>query len=82
MESSCNATHVNSALWLCAACTAHADALRSPSAPQVVRRHAMKGHLLAKKSPKKKRFLGKETMVDRCDINNVRDCLPYAGVKG
>ena len=58
------------------------DAARLPRARQVVRRHAMKGHLLAKKSPKRKRFLGKETMVDRCDINNVRDCLPYAGVKG
>jgi ribosomal protein L35 len=42
----------------------------------------MKGHLLAKKAPKRKRFLGKETLVERCDINNVRDCLPYAGVKG
>ncbi len=49
---------------------------------QVVRRHAMKGHLLAKKAPKRKRMLGKEALVERCDINNVRDCLPYAGVKG
>jgi ribosomal protein L35 len=47
-----------------------------------VRRHAMKGHLLSKKSPKRKRFLNGEALVERCDINNAKDCLPYAGVKG
>jgi ribosomal protein L35 len=40
----------------------------------------MKGHLLAKKSPSRKRFLGTEATVVRSDLNNVRDCLPYAGV--
>ncbi len=60
---------------------ADARAAHAPP-PQVVRRHAMKGHLLSKKSPKRKRFLGSETTVGRSDINNVRDCLPYAGVKG
>ena len=48
---------------------------------QVVRRHAMKGHLLAKKSPARKRKLGQEALVERSDLNNVRDCLPYAGVR-
>jgi ribosomal protein L35 len=41
----------------------------------------MKGHLLAKKSPGRKRHLGKEALVERSDTNNVRDCLPYAGVR-
>lgn len=40
----------------------------------------MKGHLLAKKSPARKRMLSNEALVKRSDLNNVRDCLPYAGV--
>ena len=59
-----------------------AGRLSARSGAQIVRRHAMKGHLLSKKSPKRKRFLGGEAVVERCDINNARDCLPYAGVKG
>ena len=57
-------------------------ALTHTPAAQLVRRHAMKGHLLSKKSPKRKRFLNGEALVERCDINNAKDCLPYAGVKG
>lgn len=46
-----------------------------------MRRHARKGHLLAKKSPAKKRALSGETQVARSDLNNVRDCLPYAKIR-
>jgi hypothetical protein len=35
----------------------------------------MKGHLLSKKAPKRKRFLSGEAVVERCDINNAKDCL-------
>jgi ribosomal protein L35 len=45
------------------------------AAAQLVRRHAMKGHLLSKKAPKRKRFLSGEAVVERCDINNAKDCL-------
>ena len=41
----------------------------------------MKGHLLAKKSPARKNRLSNEMLVTRPDLNNVRDCLPYAGVR-
>lgn len=46
-----------------------------------MRRHAMKGHLLAKKSPARKRSLAGEQQVSRSDMNNVRDCLPYASIR-
>mmetsp|Transcript_28701 Transcript_28701/g.91578 ORF Transcript_28701/g.91578 Transcript_28701/m.91578 type:complete len:127 (-) Transcript_28701:621-1001(-) len=48
---------------------------------KVMARHAMKGHLLGKKSPKKKRQLSNELAVDDGDYNNVISMLPYAGVK-
>ena len=39
-----------------------------------MRRHAYKGHLLAHKSPKRKRFLSTESQVNHADIANVMVC--------
>lgn len=89
-----------------------------PAPSQVVRRHAYKGHLLAHKSSKRKRFLSGEVrvrknksfcfswqraglvlfdlaffyvhvprtviwqaVVEKADIQNVKECLPYARIK-
>ena len=39
------------------------------------RKKAYKGHLLTKKSPKKKRELGKDALVDRTDVKRIKRLL-------
>jgi len=42
------------------------------------RSHAMKRHILTKKSAGRLRELDKETLVSRADLRSVRRMLPYA----
>ena len=43
---------------------------------KIVRNKAYKSHLLTKKSPKRKRKLGKQGLVSKADKRNVKDMLP------
>jgi large subunit ribosomal protein L35 len=40
--------------------------------------HAHKRHILTKKSPKRKRQLGRPMQVDETDVDRIRQQLPYA----
>ena len=42
---------------------------------KIKRRHAYKSHILTKKSTKRKRNLGYVTIVDKADVNNVKQML-------
>ena len=42
------------------------------------RAHALKNHILAKKSTKRKRGLRQTTFLDKTNENNVRSMLPYS----
>ena len=42
---------------------------------KIKRRHAYKSHILTKKSKKRKRNLGKMSIVDRANLNIVRQLL-------
>ena len=42
---------------------------------KIKRRHAYKSHILTKKSNKRKRNLGYVTIVDKADVNNVKQML-------
>jgi len=42
---------------------------------KIKRRHAYKSHILTKKSTKRKRNLGYFAIVDKADVNNVKDML-------
>ena len=44
---------------------------------KILRQQASKRHLLAGKSAKRKRQLSKSTLVDKTDMNRVKDCLPF-----
>jgi len=60
---------------------AAAKRFRVTAGGKVERRHAFKGHLLGHKSSKRKRFLSTEATVERPDLQNVKNCLPYAKIK-
>jgi large subunit ribosomal protein L35 len=47
------------------------------SSGKVKRRHAFMRHILTKKSPKRKRHLGKAAILDSSDFQKVREMLPY-----
>lgn len=42
---------------------------------KIKRKHAYKSHILTKKSKKRKRNLGYDSIVDKADLNNVRKML-------
>ncbi len=42
---------------------------------KVKRKHAFKSHILTKKSTKRKRQLTHSTLVDKTEMNNVKDML-------
>ena len=42
---------------------------------KIKRRHAYKSHILTKKSKKRKRNLGYFAIVDKADVDNVKDML-------
>lgn len=42
---------------------------------KIKRKHAYKSHILTKKSKKRKRNLGYDTIVDKTDIKNVKQML-------
>lgn len=44
---------------------------------KIKRSKAYKGHLLTKKSPKRKRQLAKSTLVDKSDSKRIKRLLPY-----
>ena len=44
---------------------------------KVLRGHASKRHLLASKSSKRKRQLGKAGLVDKTDIARIKENLPF-----
>ena len=44
---------------------------------KVKRRHSLTRHILTKKSPKRKRHLGKATIVSAADSSKIKEMLPY-----
>lgn len=44
---------------------------------KIKRKKAYKGHILTKKSSKRKRKLGKETIVDKTNEKSVKQMIPY-----
>ncbi|MCP2520641.1 50S ribosomal protein L35 [SCandidatus Aminicenantes bacterium Aminicenantia_JdfR_composite] len=44
---------------------------------KIMRRHAYRSHLLAKKSSKRKRRLEKEAIINSCDKSRIKQMLPY-----
>lgn len=42
---------------------------------KIKRKHAYKSHILTKKEKKRKRNLGYDAIVDKADLNNVKECL-------
>lgn len=44
---------------------------------KIKRGHSHARHILTKKSPKRKRKLDIDTLVDKADTRRVRDMLPY-----
>jgi len=44
---------------------------------KIMRRHAYRSHLLAKKSSKRKRRLEKESVVSQSDKARIKQMLPY-----
>ncbi|MGE5347416.1 MAG: 50S ribosomal protein L35 [Acidithiobacillales bacterium] len=55
-----------------------AKRFRKTATGKFKRSHAMKRHILTKKSAGRLRQLDKETLVSRADIRAVRQMLPYA----
>ncbi len=45
---------------------------------KIKRKKAYKGHILTKKSSKRKRNLGKDTLVDKTNEKSVKRLLPYS----
>ncbi len=45
---------------------------------KILRRKAAKRHLLSSKNAKRRRNLGKVTLVDATDVARVRECLPFS----
>jgi len=54
-----------------------AKRLKVTGSGKVVRYHAYKSHILAKKTRKRKRNLRKAAVCDSADMNRVRHMLPY-----
>jgi large subunit ribosomal protein L35 len=48
---------------------------RITASGKIKRKHAYKSHILTKKSKKRKRNLGYDTIVDKADLKNVKECL-------
>lgn len=48
---------------------------RVTSTGKIKRKHAYKSHILTKKSKKRKRNLGYDAIVNKGDLNNVKQCL-------
>lgn len=44
---------------------------------KVKRKKAYKSHILTKKSSKRKRNLGKATLVDKADVKSIKKMIPY-----
>ncbi|MCH8083199.1 MAG: 50S ribosomal protein L35 [Myxococcales bacterium] len=44
---------------------------------KIVRSRKNKQHILTKKSPKRKRHLRKDTLVDKADVKRVKQMIPY-----
>ncbi|MBR3396232.1 MAG: 50S ribosomal protein L35 [Lachnospiraceae bacterium] len=44
---------------------------------KLVRNKAYKSHILTKKSPKRKRNLRKQTVLDETNVKNMKKILPY-----
>ena len=42
---------------------------------KIKRKHAYKSHILTKKDKKRKRNLGYDTIVDKTNLKNVKECL-------
>ena len=42
---------------------------------KIKRKHAYKSHILTKKEKKRKRNLGYDAIVEKSDLNNVKQCL-------
>jgi large subunit ribosomal protein L35 len=55
-----------------------AKRFRKTATGKFKRSHAMKRHILTKKSSGRLRQLGKETLVSKADVRVVRTMLPYA----
>lgn len=55
-----------------------AKRFRKTATGKFMRSHAMKRHILTKKSANRLRALDKETLVSKADIHVVRQMLPYA----
>lgn len=45
---------------------------------KIKRKKAYKAHILTKKSSKRKRKLGKSTLVDKADEKSIKNLLPYS----
>ena len=52
-----------------------AKRFRLTGSGKVVRRRSHKGHILEKKSPKRKRKLGQKTLVDASDTKRIKKLL-------
>ncbi|MDA3865177.1 MAG: 50S ribosomal protein L35 [Salinivirgaceae bacterium] len=48
---------------------------RITASGKIKRKHAYKSHILTKKSKKRKRNLGYDTIVDKADLKNIKGCL-------
>ncbi len=55
-----------------------AKRFRKTATGKFKRSHAMKRHILTKKSSGRLRHLGTETLVSKADVHVVRTMLPYA----
>ena len=47
-------------------------------AKKILHNKAYNSHILTKKSPKRKRNLGKQDLVSKADKGNIKDMLPYS----
>jgi len=45
---------------------------------KIKRKKAFKSHILTKKSSKRKRNLGKDTLVDKTNEKTIKELLPYS----
>lgn len=54
-----------------------AKRFRATGSGKIMRRKAFKNHLLEHKSPKRKRHLSSQAVVDESDAENVRLMMPY-----
>ena len=44
---------------------------------KIKRKHAFKSHILTKKSPKRKRRLGKDAPISKAETRRIKVALPY-----